>query len=160
VGNLLAVATAQTGKNMNHRRDAETRRKQGSLSSALSASSAVKPEVRSSSTRGSELGIGRRASRERRGFAFSSASLRLGDEIEFGDASTLVAAGMVVGFRSMSPKFERSPAMARRCLEGGDGFDNRRQLAELESVTSSRAASAHLAENYVGLPFDLTGVTS
>jgi p-hydroxybenzoate 3-monooxygenase len=45
-------------------------------------------------------------------------------------------------------------------LEGGDGFDHKRQLAELESVICSRAASAHLAENYVGLPFDLTGETS
>jgi p-hydroxybenzoate 3-monooxygenase len=33
-------------------------------------------------------------------------------------------------------------------------FDQRRQLAELDYVTSSRAASQSLAENYVGLPFD------
>jgi len=33
-------------------------------------------------------------------------------------------------------------------------FDQRRQLAELEYVTSSRAASQSLAENYVGLPMD------
>ena len=33
-------------------------------------------------------------------------------------------------------------------------FDQRRQLAELDYVTSSRAASETLAENYVGLPFD------
>ena len=33
-------------------------------------------------------------------------------------------------------------------------FDRRRQLAELEYVTSSRAASKSLAENYVGLPLD------
>ena len=33
-------------------------------------------------------------------------------------------------------------------------FDRRRQLAELEYVTSSRAASQSLAENYVGLPMD------
>ena len=45
-------------------------------------------------------------------------------------------------------------------FEGGDGFDHRRQLAELDNVTSSRAASAHLAENYVGLPFDPPGETS
>lgn len=32
-------------------------------------------------------------------------------------------------------------------------FDVRRQLAELDYVTSSRAASETLAENYVGLPF-------
>jgi p-hydroxybenzoate 3-monooxygenase len=31
-------------------------------------------------------------------------------------------------------------------------FDRRRQLAELDYVTSSRAASTALAENYVGLP--------
>ncbi len=33
-------------------------------------------------------------------------------------------------------------------------FDQRRQLAELDYVTGSRAASQSLAENYVGLPFD------
>ncbi len=33
-------------------------------------------------------------------------------------------------------------------------FDQRRQLAELDYVTSSRAASISLAENYVGLPMD------
>jgi p-hydroxybenzoate 3-monooxygenase len=36
----------------------------------------------------------------------------------------------------------------------GNPFDERRQLAELDYVTSSRAASQSLAENYVGLPFD------
>jgi p-hydroxybenzoate 3-monooxygenase len=34
-------------------------------------------------------------------------------------------------------------------------FDERRQLAELEYVTSSRAAAQTLAENYVGLPMDI-----
>ncbi len=33
-------------------------------------------------------------------------------------------------------------------------FDQRRQLADLDYVTGSRAASQSLAENYVGLPFD------
>jgi p-hydroxybenzoate 3-monooxygenase len=33
-------------------------------------------------------------------------------------------------------------------------FDRRRQLAELDYVTSSQAAGMTLAENYVGLPFD------
>lgn len=33
-------------------------------------------------------------------------------------------------------------------------FDQRRQLAELDYVTSSRAAAQTLAENYVGLPMD------
>jgi p-hydroxybenzoate 3-monooxygenase len=33
-------------------------------------------------------------------------------------------------------------------------FDHRRQLAELDYVTSSRAAAKTLAENYVGLPLD------
>ncbi len=42
-------------------------------------------------------------------------------------------------------------------FEEGDGFDYRRQMAELENVASSRSASAHLAENYVGLPFELQG---
>lgn len=34
------------------------------------------------------------------------------------------------------------------------GFDRRRQLAELDYVTSSTAAGTALAENYVGLPFE------
>ena len=33
-------------------------------------------------------------------------------------------------------------------------FDYRRQLAELDYVTNSRAAATALAENYVGLPLD------
>jgi p-hydroxybenzoate 3-monooxygenase len=37
---------------------------------------------------------------------------------------------------------------------GDDGFDHRRQLAELDYVTSSRAGMTALAENYVGLPLD------
>ena len=41
--------------------------------------------------------------------------------------------------------------------EGGDGFDYRRQLAELDHVTTSRAAATSLAENYTGLPFTLPG---
>jgi p-hydroxybenzoate 3-monooxygenase len=41
--------------------------------------------------------------------------------------------------------------------EVGDGFDYRRQLAELEHVTTSRAAATNLAENYTGLPFTLPG---
>ena len=35
-----------------------------------------------------------------------------------------------------------------------NAFDRRRQLAELDYVTSSRAAAQTLAENYVGLPLD------
>ncbi len=35
--------------------------------------------------------------------------------------------------------------------ESDTGFDYRRQLAELENVTSSRAAATNLAENYTGL---------
>jgi p-hydroxybenzoate 3-monooxygenase len=37
---------------------------------------------------------------------------------------------------------------------GSDGFDQRRQLAELDYFTSSRAGMTALAENYVGLPLD------
>jgi p-hydroxybenzoate 3-monooxygenase len=33
-------------------------------------------------------------------------------------------------------------------------FDERRQIAELDYVTTSRAAALSLAENYVGLPMD------
>jgi p-hydroxybenzoate 3-monooxygenase len=43
-------------------------------------------------------------------------------------------------------------------FDGDNGFDQRRQLAELDYVTSSRAASTTLAENYVGLPFDTPGL--
>ena len=39
-------------------------------------------------------------------------------------------------------------------FEGDTPFDRRRQIAELEYVTSSRAAAQTLAENYVGLPMD------
>jgi p-hydroxybenzoate 3-monooxygenase len=33
-------------------------------------------------------------------------------------------------------------------------FDHRRQIAELDYVTTSRAAATTLAENYVGLPME------
>ena len=36
----------------------------------------------------------------------------------------------------------------------GNPFDHKRQLAELDYVTSSRAAAQTLAENYIGLPMD------
>src|SRR5579872_1381253 len=39
-------------------------------------------------------------------------------------------------------------------FEGDSGFDHRRQLAELDYVTSSHAAATALAENYAGLPMD------
>ena len=39
-------------------------------------------------------------------------------------------------------------------FEADTPFDRRRQLAELDYVTSSRAAATTLAENYVGLPFE------
>jgi len=39
-------------------------------------------------------------------------------------------------------------------FDGHGAFDQRVQLAELDYVTSSRAASSALAENYVGLPFE------
>jgi p-hydroxybenzoate 3-monooxygenase len=38
--------------------------------------------------------------------------------------------------------------------ESDTSFDRRRQLAELDYITTSRAAMTSLAENYVGLPFD------
>jgi p-hydroxybenzoate 3-monooxygenase len=37
---------------------------------------------------------------------------------------------------------------------GTDGFQHRLQVAELDYVTSSRAAATALAENYVGLPME------
>jgi p-hydroxybenzoate 3-monooxygenase len=39
-------------------------------------------------------------------------------------------------------------------FDSENAFDHRRQLAELDYVTSSRAASQSLAENYVGLPME------
>lgn len=44
-------------------------------------------------------------------------------------------------------------AMLHR-FDAGDGFEYRRQLAELDYVTSSRAAATSLAENYTGLPME------
>jgi p-hydroxybenzoate 3-monooxygenase len=41
------------------------------------------------------------------------------------------------------------------CFPDHDAFDRRRQIAELNYLTSSRAASTSLAENYVGLPLPL-----
>jgi p-hydroxybenzoate 3-monooxygenase len=40
-------------------------------------------------------------------------------------------------------------------FEDHSGFDRRRQIAELDYVTSSRAAATALSENYVGLPMEL-----
>ena len=40
-------------------------------------------------------------------------------------------------------------------FDGDTGFDQRRQLAELDYVTSSRAAMTRLAETYVGLPMEM-----
>ena len=42
----------------------------------------------------------------------------------------------------------------------GDGFDYHRQLAELDHLTTSRAAATSLAENYTGLPFEVPGERS
>ncbi len=39
-------------------------------------------------------------------------------------------------------------------LDGENAFDARRQMAELDYVTGSRAAAQSLAENYVGLPME------
>jgi p-hydroxybenzoate 3-monooxygenase len=45
--------------------------------------------------------------------------------------------------------------MTRLLHKTGEGsFADRMQLAELDYVTSSRAAATSLAENYVGLPFE------
>ena len=53
-------------------------------------------------------------------------------------------------------KVQRFSGWMTRMLhrEGDDAFTEQIQLAELDYVTSSRAASAALAENYVGLPFE------
>jgi len=50
-------------------------------------------------------------------------------------------------------KVQRFAAWMTRLLHrAGDDFEHRLQLAELDYVTSSRAAMTTLAENYVGLP--------
>jgi p-hydroxybenzoate 3-monooxygenase len=57
-------------------------------------------------------------------------------------------------------KTERFSAFMTGMLHRFDGhgpFERRLQLAELDYVTSSRAASQALAENYVGLPFSQAG---
>ncbi len=48
-------------------------------------------------------------------------------------------------------------AMLHR-FENEDAFSHNLHLAELDYVTTSRAASTALAENYVGLPFDTPGL--
>jgi p-hydroxybenzoate 3-monooxygenase len=59
-------------------------------------------------------------------------------------------------------KVQRFSSWMTRLLHRTDDgpFADRMQLAELDYVTSSRAASASLAENYVGLPFDSGDVSS
>jgi p-hydroxybenzoate 3-monooxygenase len=56
-------------------------------------------------------------------------------------------------------KVQRFSAWMTRLLhrDSDDPFADRLQLAELDYVTSSRAAATTLAENYVGLPFELAG---
>jgi p-hydroxybenzoate 3-monooxygenase len=83
-----------------------------------------------------------------------------------------LAAGLVAFYRSGST--EALEAYSRRCLRrvwqvqrfswwmttmlhrhaDDSPFDHRRQIAELDYLTSSEAAMRSLAENYVGLPFD------
>ena len=45
-------------------------------------------------------------------------------------------------------------------FDADTGFDQRRQLAELDYLTSSRAAMTALAENYVGLPMEWSAAAS
>ena len=42
-------------------------------------------------------------------------------------------------------------------FETENSFDHRRQIAELDYLTGSRAAMTSLAENYVGLPWEEVG---
>ena len=51
-------------------------------------------------------------------------------------------------------RFSRWMTVVTHRFEGEDAFGRQLQLAELDYVTSSRAASMSLAENYVGLPMD------
>src|SRR5712692_2661703 len=52
----------------------------------------------------------------------------------------------------LAERFSRWMTAVTHRDEASDAFSNRLQLAELEYVTSSRAAAISLAENYVGLP--------
>ncbi len=52
-------------------------------------------------------------------------------------------------------RFSTWMTMLLHRLEDASPFERRRQLAELDYVTSSRAAAASLAENYVGLAMEL-----
>ena len=45
-------------------------------------------------------------------------------------------------------------------FEDADAFTHRLQVAELDYIVSSRAASTTLAENYTGLPLEDTPVSS
>jgi len=51
-------------------------------------------------------------------------------------------------------RFSRWMTVVTHRFEGEGAFGRQLQLAELDYVTSSRAASMSLAENYVGLPMD------
>jgi p-hydroxybenzoate 3-monooxygenase len=51
-------------------------------------------------------------------------------------------------------RFSRWMTEATHRFDGDPGFGAKLQLAELDYVTSSRAAATSLAENYVGLPLD------
>jgi p-hydroxybenzoate 3-monooxygenase len=53
-------------------------------------------------------------------------------------------------------RFSRWMTSMLHRFEGGDAYQHRLQLAELEYVTSSPAAATTLAENYVGLPMSWT----
>ena len=52
-------------------------------------------------------------------------------------------------------RFSTWMTMLMHRLDDASAFERRRQLAELDYVTSSGAAAAALAENYVGLPMEL-----
>lgn len=54
----------------------------------------------------------------------------------------------------MAQRFSWWMTSLLHCFEDASPFDRRRQLAELDYVTGSRAAAASLAENYVGLPME------
>ena len=54
----------------------------------------------------------------------------------------------------MTSMLHRFEIQGRSGAVGDTGFDHRRQLAELDYVTSSRVAAQSLAENYVGLPLE------
>ena len=81
---------------------------------------------------------------------YRTLSMRSGDDGLRSECSEICSAPSLEGAALfLVDDFDAAP------VRGASAFDQRRQLAELDYVTSSRAAATTLAENYVGLPLTL-----